>query len=67
MSADAKNKLTEEDKQRRREAVKSSLANHAIEKIYPTVKVTEVLNKYIEGDYDMDDMIDILVHDKSKD
>jgi len=56
-----KGHLTEEEKQRRREDVEATFATHAIEGIYPTEKTKTVFEGYIEGRYDMDDVIEIMI------
>jgi len=56
-----KGHLTEEEQQRRREGVEATLATHMIEGIYPTEKTKRVFEGYIEGRYDMDDVIEILI------
>jgi len=56
--------LTQEEKQRRREGVEATYATHAIEGIYPTEKTKRVFEGYIEGYYDMDDVIEIMIGKK---
>jgi len=56
-----KGHLTEEEKQRRREGVEATFATHAIEGIYPTEKTKRVFEGYIEGRYEIDDVIKIMI------